>query len=315
MRLIQAQKADPVMMFRPNLLQFAFVAFVLLLATLAPSECALGQGISLLPSTQPAPYSAPPSGPAEMIPAPEPQNGPLPVADETLLPSETFLNESHWTPWLGWDGAMELGLSGNSGNSESLSVRAGFNVSRKTEYNKLGLDIAYNYAATNGVEIKHNALMNLTDDVTLGQSRWTLFGKMGLEYDEFKAFDLRFSTSGGVGFRFIKNDVATLTGRFGAGASREFGGPDDDWAPEAVFGFDYEHQLTKMQKFTAKVDYLPEWTDFERYRVASEFAWVMALDAPKNLSLKLSVTDQYDSTPNGLDPNDINYSLLLLWKF
>ncbi len=38
------------------------------------------------------------------------------------------------------------------------------------------------------------------------------------------------------------------------------------------------------------------------------------LDEEANLSLKLSAQDRYDSTPNGLRPNDINYSILLLWK-
>ena len=40
----------------------------------------------------------------------------------------------------------------------------------------------------------------------------------------------------------------------------------------------------------------------------------MLLDEATNMSLKLGIIDRYDSTPNGLKPNDLNYSLMLLWK-
>ena len=59
-------------------------------------------------------------------------------------------------------------------------------------------------------------------------------------------------------------------GRFGAGASREFGGVDDEWAAEALFGLDYEYLISDKQRFTMKVDYFPEWEDFGQYRVVSD---------------------------------------------
>jgi hypothetical protein len=41
----------------------------------------------------------------------------------------------------------------------------------------------------------------------------------------------------------------------------------------------------------------------------------MALSKVWGLSLKLSVIDRYDSTPQGARPNDLDYSTLLIWVF
>jgi hypothetical protein len=69
-----------------------------------------------------------------------------------------------------------------------------------------------------------------------------------------------------------------------------------------------------MQKLTAKVDYFPEWEDFAQYRVVGDFGYQIDLDRPKNVSLKLSLIDRYDSTPNGAEPNNLDYSVLMIWK-
>ena len=42
--------------------------------------------------------------------------------------------------------------------------------------------------------------------------------------------------------------------------------------------------------------------------------WEIELVQPSNLSLKISATDRYDSTPNGANPHLVNYSVLLLLK-
>jgi len=149
----------------------------------------------------------------------------------------------------------------------------------------------------------------------LGDTPWTFFIKNGLEYDEFKAFDLRYNINSGLGYSFVRTDDLTLVGRFGAGVSREFGGPDDSWSPEALFGGDYEHQVTERHKLICKIDYFPEWDDFNNFRLVSDVAWEYLLDADGNLSFKLGANDRYDSTPNGRRPNDVNYSALLLYKF
>jgi hypothetical protein len=168
---------------------------------------------------------------------------------------------------------------------------------------------------TAGVLTQNSGRFNSDFDRLLGDTRWSAFNKLGLEWNEFKPFDLRVNVNGGAGYYWLRDDQSTFVTRFGAGASREIGSPDDSWIPEALFGVESEHQLTATQKLKAKIDYFPSWNDFSDYRLVSDVSWEMLLDGTENLSLKLAATDRYDSTPQGALANDLFYSLLLLYKF
>lgn len=212
-----------------------------------------------------------------------------------------------------WNYGAELGINGTDGNAQAFSMLAAMNAKRETDGSSLTWDIKYGKTQTAGIETQHFALFNSRWDLKFGPV-WFLYNKNMLEYDEFKAFDLRLVLSAGLGYHLVKTERTTLTGRFGAGASRELGGPDDRWVPEANLGLDFEHQLSKRQKLKLTSDYFPTWEDLSDYRLVTSADWEILLDEETNLSLKLGAVDRYDSTPNGLKPNDINYYVTLLWK-
>lgn len=242
---------------------------------------------------------------------------PAEQVDITELPvdgSDSWILPTYWFKPVGWEGGAEIGINGTEGNSEALSVRAGYNLKRKTEKYELSSDLTYLKASADGIETQHNSLQNGRYERLFGDHPWTFFIQESLEYDEFKAFDLRLAVNAGIGIRLIETESTKLKARFGAGTSREFGGPNKDWVPEALYGADFERQLTKRQKLTLKTDYFPEWGNLSNYRLVTDFGWEVLLDEEHNLNFKLSVNDRYDSTPNGRKPNDINYALLLLWK-
>jgi putative salt-induced outer membrane protein YdiY len=220
------------------------------------------------------------------------------------------------TYWFGpapWDIGIEFGLNGSDGINETLSLRSGGHLQRETERWKFDTSLAYNKTTTNNTETQNNGLFDLRIDRRLKDSPWSLYVLHQTLYDEFQAYDLRVSVNTGVGYRLFDTETIDFVGRFGGGTSREFGGPDNRWAPEALMGLDYEHKLTGMQRLSAKVDYYPEWDQFDHYRIVSDVGWEIDLDRPKHLSLKLSVVDRYDSTPHGVQPNELNYAALLIW--
>ena len=252
---------------------------------------------------------------AEEVPA---SDAVVPLLESEAEPGEGLPIEPTWynpLNWLRpfWDGTFEIGLNGSEGNANSLSIRTGFDLSRETEFTNWELDVTYAKSTANGQETQHNALVYSNWDYKLANPRWSWFNKTGLEYDEFKNFDVRLFGNTGIGYLFVDNDRTQLRGRFGAGTSREFGGIDEQWKAEAVFGFDFAHQITEKQKFSAVVDYYPTFDDFSDYRVVSDVGWTTVIDAAANLSLKVGVINRYDSTPNGAEALDTDYSLLFLW--
>ncbi|MFW6170591.1 MAG: DUF481 domain-containing protein [Planctomycetota bacterium] len=221
---------------------------------------------------------------------------------------------SSWVVPPGWESSFEIGVDGSEGNSSTLSVRTGADLKRSLESSELEIGMTYVKATAESRETKHNAQLDARHDWLLGESPWSLFAKTQLEYDEFKAHDIRLAMNAGVGYQVIANESTQLKGRFGSGTSREFRGPDDRWVPEAVFGMDFEHQFSDRQRIHATIEYLPEWDNFHDYRVHGDCGWEFLVDKSTNMNLKLGLIERYDSTPNGREPNDLDFSLLLRWN-
>jgi len=218
--------------------------------------------------------------------------------------------------WMqGWDSHAEFGIDGSDGNADTLAIQTGLETKRKTDLHTFAIDIDYRHVTSRSSTTENNGRLNADYDRLVANSAWSAFSKLGLEWDRFKAFDLRLNLNGGVGYHWIRQDDASLVSRVGAGASREFGAPIDQWTPEAVFGIEAERQVNDRNKLKGKLDYFPAWEDFGDFRLVADAAWEILLDDSENLSLKLAVTDRYDSTPQGAEPNDVYYSLLLLYKF
>lgn len=312
--------------------RFGFVFLLVLCLALSLSETVAAQarledqsfrpqsGLPLPPPAEPTLPSLPQVGLLEPPPPLEPLPGsvfdqavePEPVPPQRVV---TWYQPWTWIPLDGWTNSAELGLNGSAGNTESSSFQTGTRFKRSTDINMFDVRLTYNRTNANGIETQNNALLYVDYERFLGESPWTFFIKNGLEYDEFRAFDLRYNINSGMGYTLAKTETLSLITRFGAGASREFGGPDNDWVPEALFGADYEHQINDRHKLIARIDYFPEWGNFGNYRLVADTAWEYLLDEDGNLSFKLGATDRYDSTPNGRKPNDVNYSALLLYKF
>lgn len=220
--------------------------------------------------------------------------------------------------WFGpspWDSGVELGINGSSGTSDSFSIRSGAYIKRESRFSKLDFDTNYNLTAGDGKSTQNNAKLDLTNDWLINEnSPWTLFAKTNLFYDKFATFDLQTNTNLGVGYRFVHSPELDLMTRVGAGVEREFGGEDNDWVPESLVGFEYSQRVTKTQKFYGKVEYFPEWDEVGEFRAVADAGWEIELVQPSNLSLKLSASDRYDSTPDGVSPHLMNYSVLLLLK-
>lgn len=221
---------------------------------------------------------------------------------------------SYWFGPTPWDTGLELGINGSSGNSDALSTRVGGYVKRKTDSRKLDFSLYHNRTKTSGLETQNNALLNLRHDWLVKDSPWSVFLLNQTFYDEFQSFDLNINVNSGVGYQWVETDYWKLGSSLGVGASREFGARRDEWVGEGQAGVKWEQNLCDTQKFYAKLDYFPEFEDFNRYRLMTDIGWEVELSRPSNVSLKFSLADRFDSHPEGFNPHNTNYSVLLLWK-
>jgi putative salt-induced outer membrane protein YdiY len=274
-------------------------------------------------SVMPYPATDGTPSPVDELPSPVPQ----PMSSGTgesgvrLPDGRVFSDDALWhspTQWFGatpWDLGVELGINGSSGTDNTMSMRVGGSLKRESRFSKIDFSTYYNRTASDGLVTQNNATLNFKNDWLLDDSvPWTLFAKVDGFYDKFQAYDEQANIDSGVGYRFWHEPAINLTGRVGAGGSREFGGPNTDWTPEGLLGFDYDQKITSAHKLCCKIEYYPDFEDFNQYRIVSEASWEVALVQPSNLSLKISATDRYDSTPDGAKPNLLNYSILMLLK-
>ena len=291
----------------------------------APAEAATSSPWQPLTPTSATPPQTDPTAVApstEVLPTPGGDASASKIADEAKASADVVLEkEPRWyerafmlvpTPW---DTGIELGINGSSGTSDSFSMRTGGYIKRASRFSKLDLSTYYNRTGSGGVLTQNNAQFDVRNDWLLDdKSPWTLFATNSVFYDQFKDFDIQTNVDTGVGYRFFHDPDLQLIGRVGGGTSREFGGEDERWVPEGLFGFEYNQQLCSTQKFYAKLDYFPELDEIGEYRMVADTGWEVVLVQPSNLSLKISAQDRYDSTPNGAEPHLINYSVLLLLK-
>jgi putative salt-induced outer membrane protein YdiY len=258
------------------------------------------------PSPSDAPAFAPPPVSALVI------EEVLPI--EPLPRPYEWYDIYYWMPPNIWSGSFELGINGSEGNAQSFSMRLGSTLKRKTDWDQFEAKLTHAKTSSGGVIKQNNALFNAREELFLGETPWSVFGTTFLEYDEFKNFDLRIALNTGLGYKFLDEERVKFKGRFGAGTSHEIGGVNDEWVPEGLFGVDTEVKISARQKLTGTIDYFPDWQDFSNYRMITNLGWEWLLDETTNMHLKVAVIHRYDSTPEGREPEDVDYSIMLMWK-
>jgi len=264
----------------------------------------------LIPAVQETP---PPAAPEEVQPAEA-----VPSADKA--PPETLIikDKPEYQPWYyykAWNGSIDLGVNGSEGNSQNFNLRTGLNAKRTLPWSLTTLLFNYVNNSANSAQTTDRAFFDGRYEWVFLESPWSSYAHETTDYDTFRAFNVRITLDGGVGYQFWKNDLSSFKGRFGPGVSREIGGPNNDWTPEFVFGLIYNWQISKMQKLNFSIDYFPQADDIANYRFNSQINWEVVLDQVNNLSMKIGVVDRYDSTPEGKVPNDVDYKTVLVWSF
>lgn len=236
-------------------------------------------------------------GEAQTAPAGDP-------AQATTTTTTTTIEEQTPPPVV-WKSRFEAGFNGSEGRTEKFDIRATFATQRRTDETRLALDANYRAATSRGDRTQNKFDAGGIHDWYFPESPWLAFVQGRFEYDEFAAYDQRYSGGGGAGYTFVKDDRTELVGRVGLGGSYEKGGPNDgDLTPEGIVKIDLTHHFSEITSITAGAEYYPDLSEFGDYRAVVFAALQTKLSATSPASLKFGVRQEFEEYKNS-DQEDL----------
>ncbi len=198
-----------------------------------------------------------------------------------------------------WTYVFELGLNGETGNSERLAFNGGFVTTRETPGQRLMMYARARYAEDNGDRSVNELLGGIECEADISEN-WFAFGQAELENDEFENLDLRATATAGVGRFFIRRAVEELKLRGGVGYQHE-SFRDDVKRDDAVgkVKLDYMRKIRPWLDFNHHTTYYPSLEATGEYRLVMENAVVIPISTKQDWKIRMGLRSQYNAVPEG----------------
>lgn len=215
-----------------------------------------------------------------------------------------------------WSARLELGLNGQSGNTEHVAVNGRVEARRTTEVDRLLIYAQGRYSKENGNDTVKEVIGGVNLEVDLND-RLFAFGKLALEFDEVEDLDLRATVTGGLGYFVIREPGHEWKVRAGLGFQHEsFMNGDSKDQAIGELGWDYRKEIVPWLLFTHSITYYPTFDDVGEYRLVMENAGEIPIGNKEDWKVRLGVRNDYDSMPEpGIDRLDTYYFLNLAWDW
>jgi len=218
-------------------------------------------------------------------------------------------------PDVTWTQRYEVGLDGSEGNTNRLNLRTGARLERRAPGSTTRITASYLLTQADGDRTANRLTANARNDWRIRESRLSYFAQVGAEVNEFRDFDWRLTGGAGISAQLIDREKTRLDVRVGGGFSRDFGGPDERFAPELITGLEFEHRLTDRQRFELTAELFPDLDDWGEFRSVVRPAWEFKLDEATNLSLRIGLEHRYESNTTRDEPSDLDYFATLVVTF
>lgn len=208
----------------------------------------------------------------------------------------------------GWKRHVGVGLSGSSGNSDTIDVSAVFGAKFEDDKKRWDLSSTYFFGKTNGKTYKGRFNNFLTRDWLFMESPWFVTAHGRYEFSKFEDWDHRLGLFVGPGYQFIKNEEFSLLSRLGLGVTRTFGGEDDDWSPELNLELEGNWAISNYHQIELKTQVLPNIGDLGEFRAIASLVWVTRISEDGAFKLNLGIRNEYDSeSSEDIKNNDFDY--------
>jgi putative salt-induced outer membrane protein YdiY/small nuclear ribonucleoprotein (snRNP)-like protein len=213
-----------------------------------------------------------------------------------------------------WSGKVSAGMTLQTGNTDSFGFNFRGRLSRRTEYNRLTFEGAYERTNEQGVLTTDKGHLSGRYDHNL-TDRLFLFGLVTLQTDQLQQLDFRHTETVGPGYFFIKNERTELSGEAGLSHVQEFfsdGSSDTAVAGRLAAALD---QKIWNSTLSFRAAYLPKLRDPSNDFLANG-ELVFSIPLTDSLSFEFIVTDEYDNDPEpGVENNDVSVKTNLGYSF
>ena len=196
-----------------------------------------------------------------------------------------------------WSATFEAGLFFTEGNKDIFTARGRVEVRRKSPKDLLKFYLSGDYGEEsderNASEVKAGIYFE-----HLFTERFFGYLASEVEYDEFENLDLRFSTSLGIGYYWIKKEEHELKTRGGVGFLHEsYADETSRDTAQAELGLDYRVDITPWLRFVHGTTYYPTFESLRDYRIVSDTGFIFPLGDSDMWKLKLGAQYEYKSIP------------------
>ncbi len=215
-----------------------------------------------------------------------------------------------------WYGSLELGLDGQTGNSERIAINGRAEVHRDTPTDRMMIYAQGRSSRENGEDTVKEVLGGISLEIDLDDD-WFVFAKSELEFDKLEDLDLRATVTGGVGYFAIREPGHELKLRAGLGFQHESfsTGESNDFAIGEL-GLDYLLEIAPWLLYTLHATYYPTFEDIADYRVVLENAVAIPLSPKEDWRLRIGMRNDYDSMTKGdTEHLDTYYFMNIVWAW
>jgi len=217
-----------------------------------------------------------------------------------------------------WSGRVFLGMTGQEGNTDELSLNTRAEVNRKTEVNRLFMYAEANFQRTNEETTTEEYLLgaSLEQDIT---ETWFGFVSQDFEKDRFEELNLRSVTNVGLGNFFIENDTTILKGLYGLGY--EFESFTDDTSSSDMIltiGYDFRHDFSDWWRIGHKFNYFPKVTGSftEEFRLVSNAFTEVPISRDEAWKVRFTLRHKFNNDPlPGVQSLDTAYFLNIVYDW
>ena len=209
-----------------------------------------------------------------------------------------------------WRQSVSAGLTLNKGNSDTLTVVAGWDATRSKASDTLRLAFHGGYGETDDATSAQTG----TAMVHFRRHLKEMFVYSGTDvlHDRVAAVDSRIITGLGGGDYLWQSTSSHLSGEAGIGHLWEDAGGETDNYPVFRLALRHERHVGTSARLWGSVEYVPRAEDLGEYLLQAEAGIEAAIST--DLHLRLVVRDRFDShPPTGTRENDVSVVSGLTW--